>query len=143
MLLENKEDLSYLEKFNLIAILKNYAYRKLNEGDKDFKASFVEVCKFSIDKDILSYTEKGGYINEMRFMNLVWTGTISNELDWLEEFIKNFIKELSRIKNNMYLLTAKQYWNLKEEIFHRRLNCSVKADRLKMFFIKLQSNSLL
>ncbi|MEZ4823385.1 MAG: hypothetical protein R2942_13670 [Ignavibacteria bacterium] len=32
---------SCLEKFNLIAISKNYAYRKLNEGDKDFKASFV------------------------------------------------------------------------------------------------------
>ena len=32
MLLEDKDDLGYLEKFNIISVLRNYAHRKLNEG---------------------------------------------------------------------------------------------------------------
>ena len=42
LLLEDKADLSYLEKFNLISVLRNYAHRKLNEGNTDFKESILQ-----------------------------------------------------------------------------------------------------
>ena len=43
LLLEDKAELSYLEKFNIISVLRNYAHRKLNEGNTDFKVSIIEV----------------------------------------------------------------------------------------------------
>ncbi|MEO6695441.1 MAG: hypothetical protein ABIY50_13350 [Ignavibacteria bacterium] len=94
LLYEDEDDISYFEKFNLIATLRNYAQRKYNEGNKDFKTSLIGIVKFSINKNILSPSPEGKFISEMRFMNIVWTGVHTNELIWLEEFIKKFINRI-------------------------------------------------
>jgi len=103
LLLEDKADLSYLEKFNIISVLRNYAHRKLNEGNTDFKESIIEVTRYSIEKDILSNTEHGRYISETRFMNLIWTANVSEESDWLEDFIKKFKNRIEPDKRQYVL----------------------------------------
>lgn len=94
ILFEDKDNIGYPEKFNLIATLRNYAQRKFIAGNKDFKSSMIDIIKFSIEKDILTTAEGGKYISEMRFMNIAWAGIQSNELDWLEEFIKKYISRI-------------------------------------------------
>ena len=90
ILFENKDDISYNEKFILITTLRNYAQRNYNFGNEEFKTSMIDLLKFSIEKNILTPAPQGKYISEMRFMNIIWAGIRANELDWLEEFLKKF-----------------------------------------------------
>lgn len=63
----------------------------------------IDLLKFSIEKNILTPSQKGKYISEMRFMNIVWTGIRSNELDWLEKFMKKFIDRIEPDKKQYVL----------------------------------------
>jgi len=103
ILFENKNDIGYLEKCNLIATLRNYAQSKYNEGYLEFRSSMIDIIKFSIEKDILTPSEKGKYISEMRFMNIVWAGIQTKEFDWLEEFIRKFTNRLEPNKRQYVL----------------------------------------
>lgn len=103
ILFEDKNDLSYVEKFNLIVTLRNYAQRKFNDGDAEFKSSMIDIIKFSIEKNLLTVAEGGKYMNEIRFMNIVWVGIQSNEYEWLGEFMKKFISRIEPDKRQYVL----------------------------------------
>lgn len=103
ILFEDNDDLSYVEKFNLIVTLRNYAQRKFNDGNAEFKSSMIDIIKFSIKKNLLTVAEGGKYMNEIRFMNIVWVGIQSNELEWLGEFMKKFISRIEPDKRQYVL----------------------------------------
>jgi hypothetical protein len=63
----------------------------------------IEILRFSIEKDLLTISHGGKYISEMRFMNLVWSGIQTNELDWLEEFIKKYKNRIEPDKRQYVL----------------------------------------
>jgi len=107
ILFEDKTNLSYTEKFNLTATLRNYAQQKYNQGNEGFRASMIDIVKFSIKKDMLTITEGGKHISEMRFMNIVWTAIQSKELNWLEEFLKKFINRIEPDKR-VYVMAFSQ-----------------------------------
>jgi hypothetical protein len=136
LLLEEKDVLGYLEKFNIIAVLRNYAHSKLNEGDLSFKDSIFEITKYSIDKDILSNTESSRYISETRFMNLVWTATVSKQLDWLEEFINKFKNRIEPDKRQYVLAYSKAVLEFERGNNSNALEMLAKSGPIKNVFYK-------
>ncbi|MEP7146842.1 MAG: hypothetical protein ABI792_07520, partial [bacterium] len=94
ILFEDKGELSYVVKFDLIAVLRNYGQEKLNKGNEEFVNIIFDILKFSIDKNLLTPSQDGKYISETRFMNIVWSGLTANELDWTQAFIKKYINRV-------------------------------------------------
>lgn len=136
MLIEDKDELSYLEKFNIISVLRNYAHRKLNEGSAEFTDSIIEVTKFSIDNDILSNTESGRFISETRFMNLIWTANLSKETGWLEEFIKKFTNRIEPDKRQYVLAYCNAVIEFKKRNFQSSIEKLGKSGPIKNVYYK-------
>lgn len=136
MLLEDKDDLSYLEKFNIISVLRNYAHRKLNEGSTEFRNSIIDVTKYSIKKDILSNTENSQYISETRFMNLIWTANVSEETEWLEEFITKFSNRIEPDKKQYVLSYCNAVLEFKKGNYSEAIEKLAKSGPIKNVFYK-------
>ena len=136
ILFENKDDISYSEKFNLITTLRNYAQFKYNNGNEDFKTDMIELLKFSIGMNILTPAQNGKYISEMRFMNIVWTGIRSNELDWLEKFIKKFIDRIEPDKKIYVLAYGTACIEFERGNFNKALEILGKSGPVKNVYYK-------
>ena len=136
MLYENNDDISYTEKYNLIATLKNYAQRKYNEGNLEFKTAMIDLLKFSIDKNILTISQQGKYISEIRIMNIVWAGIRSNELDWLQDFIKKSIDRIDPDKKQYVLAYCTAGIEFEKNNFAEALEILGKSGPIKNVFYK-------
>ncbi|HMQ68351.1 MAG TPA: hypothetical protein PKA90_05160 [Ignavibacteria bacterium] len=93
-LFENSDDLKINSKHNLVSVIRNYAQLKIHEGKSEFKDTSFEILKFSLDKDIITYTPQGNYMTETRFMAVVWSGLIVKKYDFTEKFIKKYIEKI-------------------------------------------------
>lgn len=136
ILFENKDDISYIEKFNLIATLRNYAQRKHSEGSEEFKIYMIDLLKFSIDQNMLTSSQQGKYISEMRFMNIVWAGIKSNELLWLEDFIKMFIDRIEPEKQQYVLAYGIAGLEFERGNFSKALEILDKSGPVKNVYYK-------
>jgi hypothetical protein len=94
ILFEEMEELSHNEKYNIIAVLRNYGQQKYNAGQTEFNDIIFDILKFSIEKDLLTPSPLGKYISETRFMNIAWSGLRAEEFEWVEEFIKKHIEKI-------------------------------------------------
>ena len=141
-LFEDIDVLSYFEKFNLIANLRNYAQRKFTEGHNEFKASVIEIIKFSIKKNILTTAERGKYISEMRFMVIVWTGIQTNELDWIDKFIKEYITKIEPDKRQYVFAYNKAVLEFTKNNYTEALEILGKSGSIKNAFYKAATKQL-
>lgn len=135
-LFEDSDEISYIEKFNLIANLRNYAQKKFNDGHMEFKAYVIEIVKFSIKKNILITPEGGRYISEIRFMLIVWVGIMSNELEWIEKFIKDYINKIEPDKRQYVLAYNKAVIEFTRKNFSEALEILGKSGSIKNVFYK-------
>jgi len=103
IIFENKDDIDYNEKYNLITILRNYAQLKYSEGNGEFKKYMIDILDFSIKHNILTPVHNGKYINEMRIMNIVWAGIQLKEPERVEEFLKKFSHRIEPEKKQYVL----------------------------------------
>lgn len=136
ILFENGEDISYAEKYNLIATLRNYAQRKYSYGNEEFKTSMIDLLKFSIEKNILTPAPQGKYISEMRFMNIIWAGIRANELDWLEEFLKKFTCRMEPDKKQYVTAYGIAGIEFEKGNFNKALEILGKSGPIKNVFYK-------
>jgi hypothetical protein len=142
ILFEDKDDLSFIEKFNLIADLRNYAQKKFDRGNITFRDSMIDIIKFSIDKNILTTQEGGKYISEIRFMNIVWTGIQLKEYDWLEELIKKIIDRIDPGKRNYVLAYSNAAINFDKGNFSKSLDLLGNSGPIKNVFYKAATKQL-
>ncbi len=77
----------------------------------------------------------------MRFMIIVWVGTQSNELDWIDKFIKEYITKIEPDKRQYVFAYNKALLEFSKNNYTEALEILVKADLSKMLFIKLQQNN--
>ncbi|HQY53284.1 MAG TPA: hypothetical protein PLD63_13010 [Ignavibacteria bacterium] len=136
ILFEDNDNLSYFEKFNLIANLRNYAQKKFNEGQSEFKTSVIEIIKFSIKKNILTTAEGGKYVSELRFMTIVWVGIVSNELNWIEKFIKEFINKIEPNKRQYVFAYNISILEFTKKNYTEALEILGKSGSIKNVFYK-------
>lgn len=97
-LFEYKDDLNINSKHNLITVLKNYAQMKVQEGSKGYIEKAFNILKFSLEKDIITYSPSSKYMTETRFMNIVWSGLLLKKFDFTEEFINKYISRIESEK---------------------------------------------
>jgi len=136
ILFENKDDISYNEKFNLIVTLRNYAQLRHTEGNEEYKKYMIDLLKFSIEQNIFSVSQHRQFISEIRFMNIVWTGIRSNELDWLENFIKEFIVRIEPDKRQYVLAYANAGIEFERKNFAGALEILGKSGPVKNVYYK-------
>lgn len=94
ILFEHKDDLKINSKHNLLTVLKNYAQLKIQEGKKEYIEKAFEILKFSLEKDIVTFSPSSKYMTETRFMNFVWSGLLLKKYDFTEKFINEYIERI-------------------------------------------------
>lgn len=91
ILFKNKEmfDVQEMKELYLYAI--NFCIRKINQGDKNFA---VEI--FTLYKDGLQagYFLENGILSRFTFNNVIAAGIVSEEFEWLENFIATYSEKL-------------------------------------------------
>lgn len=142
LLFEDRDEISYSEKFNLIATLRNYAHGKFRNGQIEFKTSVIDIIKFSIEKNILTTSKGGKYLSEMRFMNIVWVGIQTDELDWIETFIHEFINKIEPDKRQYVLAYNKAALEFTRGNYNEALEILGKSGSIKNAFYKAASKQL-
>ena len=136
ILFDNKDDISYHEKFNLIVTLRNYAQRKHSDGNEEYKTYMIDLLKFSIEQNIISPLPHRQDMSEIRFMNIVWAGIRSNELDWLEKFINEFIDRIEPDKKQYVLAYANAGVEFERKNFAGALEILGKSGPVKNVYYK-------
>lgn len=136
LLFEDRNEISYIDKFSLIAVLRNYAQQKHNLGEIEFNNIQIDIVKFSIEKNILTTPEDNKYISEMRIMNIIWAGTQSNEFGWLEEFIKKFTNRIEPDKRQYVLAYCNAMIEFKKSNYDQALELLGKSGPIKNVFYK-------
>lgn len=142
LLFEDKDELSYIEKFNLIADLRNYAQKKFDKGNIEFRDSMIDIIKFSIDKNFFTPLEGGKNISEIRFMNIVWTGLQLREFEWLEELIKKLIVRIDPDKRKYVLAYTNAAINFEKGNFSKALELLGDSGSIKNVFYKAATKQL-
>jgi len=91
ILFENKSmfDVQEMKVLYLSAI--NFCIRKLNQGDKNFTA---EIFKLYQDGLQAGYFLENGILSRFTFDNVIATGIVLEEFDWLEKFIATYSEKL-------------------------------------------------
>lgn len=136
MLFESKDTISYNEKFNMTVILRNYAQKKFNEGREEYTAYIIDFIKYSIKHNLLTLSQHGKYISEMRFMTVVWVGIRSKELEWTENFIKKFKDRIEPDKKPYVLAYSLACLEFDRKNYSGALEKLVKSGPIKNVFYK-------
>lgn len=136
MLFESKDSISYNEKFNLTAILRNYAQKKFNDGREEYTAYIIDFIKYSVRHNLLTVSQHGKFISEMRFMTIVWAGIRSNEYDWTEGFIKKFIDRIEPDKKQYVLAYSSACLEFEKDNYQGALEKLVTCGPIKNVFYK-------
>jgi len=136
ILFESKDTISYNEKFNMTTILRNYAQKKSNDGRKEFTAYIFDLIKYSIRHNLLTLSQNGKYISEMRFMTIVWVGIRTKELEWTEGFIKKFTDRIETDKKQYVLAYSFACLEFERNNYSGALEKLVKSGPIKNVFYK-------
>ena len=136
MLYENKDDIGYNEKYNLIALLRNFAQLKFIEGKEEFKTYMIDFLKFSIEQNILAPSPQSKFINEIRIMNIVWAGIQLKEPDRVEEFLKNFGDRIEPDKKQYVTAYGKACIEFERENFSKALENLANSGPIKNVIYK-------
>ena len=91
ILFENKEIFDVQERKELYLFAINFCIRKLNQGDKNFT---VEIFKLYQDGLQAGYFLENGILSRFTFDNVIATGIVLEEFDWVENFIDTYSEKL-------------------------------------------------
>lgn len=94
-LFEDGNDLKINSKHNLVTVIKNYANLKVLEGKKEYFEKAFEILKFSLEKNIITFSPSAKYMTETRFMNIVWSGIVLKKFEFTEKFIDKYINKVA------------------------------------------------
>jgi len=86
--------LDHFERYNIHNLLQHFCIDKIFEGKAEYRKERFELYKASLDQKLFSLYEDE-YFNDMLFGNIVIVAIAVSEIDWLEDFIKQYIPLLS------------------------------------------------
>ena len=124
------------ERYSLYVCLNNIA-----SHSKTGKPMLLDIYKSMLEKKIYKYNENS-YLNHIFYSYILMNAIHRKELDWLESFIDEYIKELDPElqENMMHYSKAHLYFEKKEHDLSLQLLMNVKADN---FFFKHQTYKLI
>ena len=93
LVLRNINSLNRVEVYGLFNALETFCLIKINSGASDFNRELFEIFKLEIEKDFYKYSETSP-LTFMKFRNTYLTAFTLNEYEWIENFIKDYGKEI-------------------------------------------------
>lgn len=103
-------------------ILGNYCGKMVEKGKTEFDLGGFELYKHHLKLLSKSFDKSKNKIQSAFYLNLIKKGIALNELDWVEEFIRNYTKYLGqKDKENTYNY-AKALLNFKKEKYEKSLS---------------------
>lgn len=142
ILFEDKDNLSHVDKYNIIAVLRNYGWQKYNEGKKEFIESVFDILKYSIKKNLLTFSPESKYINEARFTHIAWTGLKAKDFKWVEEFLKKYITKIEPGKRQYVMAFNAARLEFEKGNFSEALEHLGKSGAIKNVFYKASIKQL-
>jgi hypothetical protein len=138
--------LKYHSKFDIIGQTNLWGYLgnaitiNLQFKDKKYMKELFEINKFFLELNIMPYRE-GDYFVQFLFDGVVIAALQCNELDYADNFIKNYGKHLhpDNRENNISMFNAMTSFYRKD--YESSLNCLSKV-HLKDSFIKIRTRLL-
>ena len=123
--------MSKYEQSFAISSLRNYATPKLNVGSLPHAKFVFELFKFEIQNELLILGQN--YLNSATYMNIVTTGLLVNEIEWVRQFIKDYSLLLSPDERDVATNICSGFWHYSNGILN---------DDLGEFYTSLQSYNL-
>jgi len=140
------ERFTHTEKVNLISVYEAICTLKIESGKSEFSGVLFNSYKRLLDKNLYSYYPGGDFILRI-FRNIVHTAILVNELEWVDNFLGNYLEKLplstvNNMKNLAYALLEFEKKNyeislqlisqIDYELFHFKID--VKNLQLKLFY---------
>lgn len=88
---------------------QNYCIRKINSGQGDYYAEFLNMYKFQLQYHILY---RNGYLEEWDYKNIVTAGIRLKDFEWTEQFIHNSRSALrTQVSENAYCYNLAAFYH--------------------------------
>lgn len=97
---ENRDILTLFycdENKQIVTMLINFCIQKINSGDKDWLHEVFDWYKFQIDNNYL--IEKGQYLNDATYKNIISTSILLKEIKWAKDFCSTYYNHLNPISS--------------------------------------------
>lgn len=101
ILINEMDRLMWIERFNAMSSLSAFAIEQYYKGSTEYMKERFELHKIVLENNIYGFTGKGNYFDEQLFINIVVVGTQMKELEWCENFIKEYEPLLNPEKKNI------------------------------------------
>ncbi len=143
-IINNETDsLGIADRKNILTILTNYSYYRINNGELKFVDEQFKLYKLNIEKKL--YKGDRDFLSHIFFMNVVTTGLDAGELEWVKDFIKLYHEELkNEHKKNMFNFSS-ALLHLRKKEFDNAIEYASKVisddlsykHQLKSFYLKI------
>lgn len=77
---------------NLYNYLQNHCIQQINKGDRSYLEEIFKLYKLQLEDQLLFIS---GYLPEWHYKNIVSTGLLLGERQWVKDFIENYKEHLS------------------------------------------------
>lgn len=90
----NHKKFSVYALYNLILSYENCCTYKIQEGKYDFIEKYIDFQKW-MDSNKISSTPEKYYYNSLRFINTITYACYLKDFEWIDEYIKKYLKRLN------------------------------------------------
>lgn len=136
MLINELTTLNHSDRYSLHNILQSYCVMQSFSESGNYKSERFELYKICLEQKLYAATEHL-YFDDLMFGNIVITGISSGDLDWTENFIKDYRDELSPENRDMVVFYSQarlcfERRNFREALHYLNLIRSIKHIQYKM-----------
>jgi len=87
IMMARTDELAGQEAYELIQPALNYSRRRINEGRVSFRAEYLEIYRFALDRGLVF---DDGVLDPLQFRNTILTALREGEYEWAEYFITEY-----------------------------------------------------
>lgn len=87
IMIDRTDELAGQEAYELIQPALNYSRRRINEGRAEFRAEYLEIYRFALDRGLVF---DDGVLDPLQFRNTILTALREGEYEWAEYYITEF-----------------------------------------------------
>lgn len=133
------------DAFNTVSIILNYCQKNYaSTNDELFQSEKYEILKFAVENKLNTFDKNEGF-DSSRFYNIVNTALDFDEVEWAENFIKHYGRELRSGKRE-YLVTftnamisfAKKNYDEALVLLARLQNPTVATEKFNLKILQLR-----
>lgn len=130
-------------KKDIFTLLTNYCYYKINKGELKFRKEQFQLHKENILRG--NYKGERKFLDHIKYISVVVTGIDAGELEWIEDFVEKYKKELDDTNRENTYNFSRALIFYHHELYNNALDwaAKVKTDdlsykhQLKSLYLKI------